>query len=338
MNFTPYQHFSYNESLPQRISQSEGLSHVNDTEPQSWLRAPQALPDNLIDPNLVASSFPPASNTYEFFSDQKEGHVAEGKIYHHGDQEQDTDYFVNDPSQQQPYQPIIGEEMDGQIYHGAPSPYYMAPTANGVERFRWNPNGSPASHQVEAFPLRGLKDIDSVGLGALFPQDDQVLQQSVDDADLGNLGHGPPGLYHTQSSPQLSFRKDEDYSFTTSYNNDGTRKSLSVPGPRSARTSDASVDGGRYPCREGGCHKTYKNPNGLMRHERSHKPGFQALRKYRCDVCEHPFQYPKDLSRHERKHDAVPVKDFKCTFDTCRYYSEGFGRKDHLQRHVRKCH
>ncbi|KAE9976480.1 hypothetical protein EG328_002596 [Venturia inaequalis] len=223
MNFTPYQHFSYNESLPQRISQSEGLSHVNDTEPQSWLRAPQALPDNLIDPNLVASSFPPASNTYEFFSDQEEGHVAEGKIYHHGDQEQDTDYFVNDPSQQQPYQPIIGEEMDGQIYHGAPSPYYMAPTANGVERFRWNPNGSPASHQVEAFPLRGLKDIDSVGLGALFPQDDQVLQQSVDDADLGNLGHGPPGLYHTQSSPQLSFRKDEDYSFTTSYNNDGTR-------------------------------------------------------------------------------------------------------------------
>ncbi|QDS69594.1 hypothetical protein FKW77_008488 [Venturia effusa] len=338
MDFNFFQAISNGESLYDgRTSRSEQLhpSQPKTTNPPFWAEEALILPaDDCTDPNPVTSSFPPALMPYKLPFSQDHGYAATRLVSHYEEEEQGTaGYSANNLSQQQFCQPIAGLGMDVEEYHGLPLQNTVAPTEDAAKAFRWTLNSSTVSDQVDV-PPRGANVTDMSGLGALFPQDEQALQQNLNDADLGNVN---PRLYRAQSSPQLAFRTVEDYPYPTPYDRAGDSKSLSVPGPRSARTSDASVDGGRYACPEEDCDKTYKNPSGLARHAHTHKPDFRASWKNHCDQCEGVFLYPKDLVRHKKTHDKVPVRGFKCTKRTCRYHHEGFVRKDHLLRHHRKC-
>ncbi|SMR54469.1 unnamed protein product [Zymoseptoria tritici ST99CH_1A5] len=79
------------------------------------------------------------------------------------------------------------------------------------------------------------------------------------------------------------------------------------------------------------CAAAFPTSLDLTHHLRSHAP--YASRNHVCQKCEKRFQYRKDLLRHLPRHDPNRQR-FYCTFTGCKYHNKGFGRRDHLERHV----
>lgn len=83
------------------------------------------------------------------------------------------------------------------------------------------------------------------------------------------------------------------------------------------------------------CSAGLSTQGDLTHHLRSHQP--YLSRQHVCQHCDKRFQYRKDLMRHLPKHDPNRKK-YYCIFKGCKYYSRGFGRQDHLDRHIQTQH
>lgn len=116
--------------------------------------------------------------------------------------------------------------------------------------------------------------------------------------------------------------------------------------PSSASTAGSSRPGssrrlkwqmsesGDFVC--GWCNAGFNTQGDLTHHLRSHQP--YASRQHVCSHCEKRFQYRKDLTRHLPKHDPNRKK-FYCHYTGCKFHhTKGFGRQDHLDRHLQTQH
>ncbi|KAF7198601.1 Zinc finger protein [Pseudocercospora fuligena] len=83
------------------------------------------------------------------------------------------------------------------------------------------------------------------------------------------------------------------------------------------------------------CNAAFTTQGDLTHHLRSHQP--YLSRNHVCQMCNKRFQYRKDLMRHLPRHDPNRPK-FYCPFNGCKYNTKGFGRQDHLDRHVNTQH
>lgn len=99
--------------------------------------------------------------------------------------------------------------------------------------------------------------------------------------------------------------------------------------PSSSRRSGHSS--GHLSCSHQGCGMRFDNNSDLTHHARNHGP-----RSKRCTMCPKRFLYDKDLNRHIRTH--TKEKKYFCPYEGCKYYDQGFSRKDHKDRHVRGVH
>jgi hypothetical protein len=96
-----------------------------------------------------------------------------------------------------------------------------------------------------------------------------------------------------------------------------------------SRRSRNQMTNGDFVCHW--CTAAFPTSVELTHHLRSHAP--YASRNHVCQHCEKRFQYRKDLFRHLPRHDPNRQK-FYCPFKGCKYHVKGFGRRDHLDRHV----
>lgn len=83
------------------------------------------------------------------------------------------------------------------------------------------------------------------------------------------------------------------------------------------------------------CNAGFTTQGNLTHHLRSHQP--YLSRQHVCQQCSKRFQYRKDLMRHLPKHDPNRKK-YYCIFQGCKYHNRGFGRQDHLDRHIQTQH
>lgn len=102
---------------------------------------------------------------------------------------------------------------------------------------------------------------------------------------------------------------------------------------KSSRRSGDLMFFGDLSC--GHCDASFNTQGDLTHHLRSHQP-YQS-RRHVCEHCQKRFQYRKDLARHLPRHDPNRPK-FYCKFVGCKYHKKGFGRQDHLDRHIQSQH
>lgn len=110
--------------------------------------------------------------------------------------------------------------------------------------------------------------------------------------------------------------------------------------PSSASTIGSSSSFGRLQPAPGDvechpCNLAFANHGELSHHLRSHQP--YSSRRYGCNKCDKRFQYRKDLHRHLPRHDPYR-KRYHCPYPSCKYHKKGFGRQDHLDRHIGSQH
>ncbi|PPJ49621.1 hypothetical protein CBER1_02218 [Cercospora berteroae] len=102
---------------------------------------------------------------------------------------------------------------------------------------------------------------------------------------------------------------------------------------RSPRRSKEEMVLGEINCSQ--CDAAFSTQGDLTHHLRSHQP--YANRSHVCPTCNKRFQYRKDLARHVPRHDPNRQR-FYCKHAGCKYNSKGFGRQDHLDRHLATQH
>ncbi|KAF2734295.1 hypothetical protein EJ04DRAFT_249236 [Polyplosphaeria fusca] len=87
-----------------------------------------------------------------------------------------------------------------------------------------------------------------------------------------------------------------------------------------------------YACTDSNCHRSFRRPSDLRKHEIIHS---DESGRHRCDLCPSHFYYAKDLSRHRRS-----LHRQFCSSDahTCTICGREFVRRDKLIRHKKARH
>lgn len=88
-----------------------------------------------------------------------------------------------------------------------------------------------------------------------------------------------------------------------------------------------------YPCPHRDCGTWWATRDALRYHQRCHRPIEQ--RPHACPYCDARFLYPREVERHLPSHGREYGQRWYCPDLECAYATEGFGRKDHLTRHLR---
>jgi len=99
--------------------------------------------------------------------------------------------------------------------------------------------------------------------------------------------------------------------------------------PSSGRNTSA-----RYRCDHIGCNHVSRTSADRRHHRRYHTPASQ--RPHGCPLCTSRFLTPREVQRHLVTHGVGDR--YYCAILSCPYATKGFGRKDHLTRHVRSRH
>ena len=74
----------------------------------------------------------------------------------------------------------------------------------------------------------------------------------------------------------------------------------------------------------------------MMKRHRRYRHTPMAERPYPCSKCSKRFLFPRSLRRHMILHGDKTRH--KCPVSGCRYAERGFGRPDHVERHLRNAH
>ena len=98
--------------------------------------------------------------------------------------------------------------------------------------------------------------------------------------------------------------------------------------------SDTRTTIGNLSCDHPGCDHTCTSSDDLKHHRRCHIPTEQ--RPHPCPYCTQRFLYPREVERHLPTH-GLGLR-YYCKHSSCPYATRGFGRQDHLTRHVRTKH
>jgi hypothetical protein len=97
-------------------------------------------------------------------------------------------------------------------------------------------------------------------------------------------------------------------------------------------TSTASL--GYLQCDHPGCRTTCPTRGALNHHIRYHTPADR--RPHQCSLCPQRFLHPREVRRHMSTHGIGPRH--LCPIPRCPWAIRGFGRRDHLLRHLRRFH
>lgn len=104
--------------------------------------------------------------------------------------------------------------------------------------------------------------------------------------------------------------------------------------PKRHRGSTASSRSGLSLLTCDSCDRKFNKQHELDHHRRYH-----GYKNFACDIegCEWSFVFEKDLRRHMLTHNKAKWHLF-CNVLGCKYHQKGFGRPDHLKRHIEKKH
>jgi hypothetical protein len=180
---------------------------------------------------------------------------------------QEQGHPINGYQEAQTFRTVTEQETNQETYHGTHPRPASTHTQNGTETFHWDEDRLPIDHQTYEAQPHMQENNYNAGIGTIFPEDDNIPQQDVEDADLEDVDVEMRRTQRAEPSPELSFLQPYDYSSTGTHDEHGVAKESSIPGAGSSRTSqssaDISVDGGRFACAEDNCNKTYKTKSGL---------------------------------------------------------------------------
>ena len=165
------------------------------------------------------------------------------------------------------------------------------------------------------------------------PQMDVAVQGWVDEAyatgyrfQSPNYPQGPVHMQTIQQDPNnVATLPQPPHSERTQ-----SLQPLRTPGQPS--TPSASL--GNLRCDHPGCRYRCWRQCDLQHHLRYHIP--MRRRPYECPLCHHRFLYPREVRRHMSTHGLGDRHH--CPNNRCRFATRGFGRPDHLLRHLRRCH
>lgn len=238
--------------------------------------------------------------------------------------------FMNDASQA--LQPMVHNwAFDSQ-----------ADNTSSMLNLDWTMRSLDAQHPLEPSVLRSHSEPFNIGANPTVPDilssditNNYNYQEGLAQGTVGNMrgwiGRAPmtgeravPRLDTNHLAPpdsNLANRSPTSASTTGSSFRSGSRRR-----PWEMTTGD-------FIC--GHCNAGFPTQGDLTHHLRSHAS--YMSRQHVCHDCEKRFQYRKDLLRHLPRHDPNRKK-YYCSIRTCKYHSKGFGREDHLQRHLLSQH
>lgn len=143
---------------------------------------------------------------------------------------------------------------------------------------------------------------------------------------------GPSGTHWRPEYPQ---DQHPDYA--------GPPPILQQPPQPPPQWSTRATDGNGSPtyidplrCQHPHCIYVARTRGQLRQHRRYHIPEY--LRPFGCpyESCTRRFNFPREVQRHLPVHRQLPR--FYCPYTGCRAARRGFGREDHLTRHLRDIH
>jgi len=181
-------------------------------------------------------------------------------------------------------------------------------------------NYQPSENLFTESPI-GLQPISS------WPTDPRVgLENSIDDVFY-------PALEISQITPLSS--SIDSYSPNTSLTSDSPQQNFLSPLDTMASTSPSVPPETFYACDT--CAKRFEKKNILKRHKKQHEKPFH------CHLCVKRFAENRDMRRHLVVHHSsqtpgLSQSRYLCSEPGCRFAQGGFGRKDHLTRHMRRAH
>jgi len=160
-----------------------------------------------------------------------------------------------------------------------------------------------------------------------WPTDPRIgLEDSVDDVFY-------PALQIPQITPLSS--SSDSYSQKTPLTSGSPQQNFHSPLDTMSSTSPSAPPEAFYTCNT--CAKRFEKRNILKRHKKQHEKPFQ------CHLCDKRFAENRDMKRHIVVHHSSQIPGlsqprYLCSEQGCRFSQAGFGRKDHLTRHMRRAH
>lgn len=160
-----------------------------------------------------------------------------------------------------------------------------------------------------------------------WPTDPRIdLENSIDDAFY-------PATEVPQTTPLSS--PIDSYTPNPSLTFDPPQQDSLSPLDTMASTSPSEPPETFYTCDT--CAKRFEKKNILKRHKKQHEKPFH------CHFCVKRFAENRDMRRHIVVHHSHHIPGltqprYLCSEPGCRFGQVGFGRKDHLTRHIRRAH
>lgn len=188
-------------------------------------------------------------------------------------------------------------------------------------------------HQYAGGRQPDLCPLNVMQLDQAVPRTDVVVQDWVNGAyALGDRNQTSPVqqvLFHWQPNQQTAQVNAPQTTLPTPL-----PVVTQSPHPPTGQPSTSTASVGYLRCDHPNCDYTCTRRCDMTHHRRCHLPPHR--RPHVCVVCSRRFLFPRELRRHMAAH-GVGARHL-CPHSLCRYASRGFGRSDHLMRHLRNCH
>ena len=193
------------------------------------------------------------------------------------------------------------------------------------------PPTQPSERSSERSP--GLTSMNVMQFDGPQPQMDVAVQSWVDEAYATGYRFQAPNYPQVLAHMQTNQQHPNNVAMLPGPS--PTEQTQSLPALHTNGQSSApSAQPGHLRCDHPGCHHTFQRRCDLHHHLRYHVP--MLHRPYECPLCHRRFNYPREVRWHMPSHGLGPRQ--RCPHDRCRFATRGFGRRDHLLRHLRNCH
>lgn len=195
------------------------------------------------------------------------------------------------------------------------------------------PSPSVAQRQLPAYPdYVAIAPMPSVARPPLQYDNIPPLAEQTQDhpGAVLELSTQAVDILDTQPSPHQAFATADwlDNTYTT-----GDRVQPSRSG-RARQRRQPRTTPGLIRCNRAGCAHTCDTMADLRHHQRYHAPNGQ--RRHPCPQCYRRFVSPREVTRHLVSHGVGPRH--LCPHEGCPFATQGFGRRDHMLRHISSRH